>query len=349
VKGFGSDNHAGVHPELLKAISDCNTDHAPSYGTDVWTQKANQEFQKIFAKPVSVFFVYNGTSANTLALRSMLKPWQSVLCSDVSHLNMDECGAPEFMTGGKLIPLPSHNGKITLETLKSALIRKGDQHYSQSKVISLTQPTEYGTCYTAEEISEITQWAHSQGLYVHIDGARIANAVHYLQTSFAHLFSDTHVDVISFGGTKNGFMLGEAVVFLNQKLAEDFIYIRKQSGQLPSKTRFISAQFMHYLGSGLWKKIAQHSHEMALLLYNSIKTIPGIEITQPIESNAVFVKIPQKWVKPLREKAFFYVWDEKTFECRLMTSFDTTEEEIHIFTKELQNLSSQHFETKETL
>lgn len=342
MKGFGSDNHAGVHPKLLNAIIEANADHAPSYGTDPISLKSEESFNKIFGQKVKTFFVYNGTSANALSMRAMTKPWQSVLCTDISHLNVDECGAPEFLSGAKTIALPSKNGKISLEQLKGSLIRRGDQHYAQPKVVSLTQPTEVGTCYSITEIKEITDWAHKEGLYVHIDGARIANAVVSLNTSFKELLSDTGIDVLSFGGTKNGLMMGEAVVFFNQTLAQDFIYIRKQVGQLPSKTRYISSQFYTYLESEVWKEIATHTTSMAKYLFELTNKIPGVEITNPVQSNAVFAKIPKAWIKPLRDKYFFYVWDEKTFECRWMMCFDTTKSEIEGFAEELKKLSAQN-------
>ncbi len=330
-KGFGSDNHSGVHPEILNSMVAANAGHAPSYGTDDLTHQAIQLFKDHFGSHIDVFFVFNGTAANALAMRSMVKPYQSILCSDVSHLNVDECGAPEFFAGAKLITIPSQDGKIQIDQLKSALIRKGDQHFSQVKGISLTQPTELGTCYSVQEIKEITNWAHQEGLFVHIDGARLCNAAFHLEVSLKQLTSDLKIDVLSFGGTKNGLMMGEALVFFNKTLAQDFQYIRKQSAQLPSKTRFISAAFCKYLQDNLFSKIAKHSCEMAQYLFEQLQNVPEIEITVPRQSNAVFAKIPKAWIKPLREKHFFYVWDEKTFVCRLMCSWDTEKAEIDSF------------------
>ena len=338
MRSFGSDNHSGVHPELMTALAKANLDHAPSYGTDQWSERAQEIFKKEFGPQAQVFFVFNGTAANVTALQALVRPFESILCSDLSHLNVDECGAPEFFTGAKLCPLPSNNGKISLADAKEALIRRGDQHFSQRKVLSLTQPTEMGTCYSLEELREFCNWAHQEGLWVHVDGARLSNAVHFLKTSFREMIAQTGVDVVSFGGTKNGFMMGEAVVFLNENLAQNFKYIRKQSAQLPSKTRFIAAQFETYLGTDLWKKISEHSHSMALLLRHLMSELPGIEITAPTESNAVFAKLPRSWIKPLREKYFFYVWNEKTFECRLMTSWDTRPEEIYEFVALMKEL-----------
>ncbi len=339
MKGFGSDNHSGVHPKLLQSIIEANIDHAPSYGSDVWSEKAQQSLAQLFGGKISTFFVFNGTAANVLSASAMVRPWNSIFCSDLSHLNVDECGAPEFFAGCKLLPLPSKNGKISLESLKSSLIRRGDQHHSQPKAVSLTQPTEYGTVYTTEEIRAICDWAHSEGFYVHIDGARIANAIVSLKTDFKTHLSESGVDVLSFGGTKNGMLFGEAVVFLNPDLAKDFTFIRKQAAQLPSKTRFIAAPFATYLENNLWHEIAQHSLRLAEKLEGLVGDIPGVQITQPVQSNVVFAIIPQKWVKPLREKYFFYVWDEKTFECRWMISFDTTEQDVEGFAQALTVLS----------
>jgi threonine aldolase len=341
MKGFGSDNHAGVHPELLKAMIECNVDHASSYGTDEYSEKALQQFQKMFGA-CEVFFVFNGTACNVLALQFLMKRHESVLCSMNSHLHHDECGAPEFFAG-KLQLLPTTQGKMQLRDLTDALIRKGDQHYSQPRVLSLTQPTELGTCYSLAEIKSIVDWAHSQNLYVHIDGARLTNALIHLKCSFKEMTTDLGVDMISFGGTKNGLMMGEAIVVLNPELLKraknELKYIRKQSAQLPSKTRFIASQFNRYFQDELYLQIAQHSTQMAERLYQGLKNISKIEITCERQSNAVFVKIPQDWVKKLRQNYFFYVWDEKTFECRLMMSWDTKESEVDSFINLAQELS----------
>ena len=339
MKGFGSDNHSGIHPELLKSLVACNVDHAASYGTDSFTELANQQFKKLFGDQTRIFFVFNGTAANVLALQSLIKRHESVLCTNISHLNMDECGAPEFFAG-KLIPLPHENGKLTLETLKNSMIRKGDQHFSQPKVVSLTQPTELGTCYSLAEIKAITDWAHSQNIFVHVDGARLSNAVQYLKTTFEEMTTNLGVDIVSFGGTKNGLMMGEAILVLNPKLADDMKYIRKQAAQLPSKTRFIAAQFSRYLSDNLYGQIADHACSLAEKLYQELKLIPQIKITQPRQSNAVFVILPQPWIKPLREHHSFYVWDEKTFECRLMTTWDTTTAEVDDLVQRIKELSN---------
>jgi threonine aldolase len=334
MRGFGSDNHSGVHPEMLKAINTCNAGHAPSYGTDDWTAGAEKLFKQEFGEQAQVFFVFNGTAANVLSLKAMVQSHHAILASQSSHLNQDECGAPEFFTGAKLRTVPSPNGKMSLEDLKSMLIRKGDQHFSQAKAVSLTQPTELGTCYSLSEIRDICAWAKSENIFVHMDGARLANAVTFLNTTFKAMTADLGVDAVSFGGTKNGMLMGEAVVILNPKLAEEFKFIRKQSAQLPSKTRFIASQFEAYLKNQTWKQISEHACKMAQYLHLELGKVSGIEITEKCQSNAVFARIPKPWIKTLRETSFFYVWDEKTFECRLMTSWDTTKEDIdHFVTK----------------
>jgi threonine aldolase len=338
-RGFGSDNHSGIHPLILAALVDANVDHAPSYGTDRWTEQAENDFKIHFGAQAQVFFVFNGTAANVLSLKSAAKTFQSCYCADLSHIYVDECAAPEVMAGVKLIPLPTSDGKIKLSDLKKAHVRRGDQHCTQGQIVSLTQPTELGTCYSMTELQEIIAWAKSENLYIHVDGARLANAAIHLQKTFKEFTTDLGVDIVSFGGTKNGLMMGEAVIFLNPTLAKDFKYYRKQLGQLPSKTRFIAAQFTAYFKNNLWHEIASHSVAMAEALYLGVREVPGVEVTQVRAANGVFARIPQTWVKPLREKYFFYVWDEHTFECRWMTSWDTQISDVTGFVASLKELS----------
>ena len=342
MRSFGSDNHSGVHPKLLQSLADANLDHAPSYGTDEYCDKSFLEFEKIFGKKCQVSYVFNGTAANVIAMRAVLKPWESCLVGDTSHLWQDECGAPEFMSGGKLIPIKTHLGKLQIEDLKAFLVRRGDQHFSQVRALSITQPTELGTCYSISEIRALSNWAHENELYFHVDGARLSNAVVSMSSTFQEMITDSNVDVLSFGGTKNGLMFGEAVVTFDKKWAEPIKYIRKQSCQLPSKSRFIAAQFLTYFSSGLWKEIASHSINKAQLLKNHLNKLdPSLHPIFPVESNALFVKIPQSIVKKLREHYFFYVWDEKEFVCRLMTTWDTKTNEIEEFASILKGLFSE--------
>lgn len=338
MKGFGSDNHSGVHPQILSSLQTVNADHVPSYGTDAYTEQATTLFQNHFGAQADVHFVYNGTASNVLCLRAAVQPYEAFLCSETSHMFQDECGAPEFFAG-KLIPLQTQNGKILLSEIEKYCVRKGDQHFAQPKLISITQPTELGTCYSLQEIKDIVALARKHGLYVHIDGARLANAIHYLKTSFKEMTTDLGVDLVSFGGTKNGLMFGEAVIILNPDLKKNFKYIRKQSAQLPSKTRFISGQFQAYFTDNLHAKIAEHSCTMANYLFEKLQSVSSVKITQAPQSNAVFAILPQKMIKPLREKFFFYVWNEHTFECRLMTSWDTTKKEIDDFIDLFHKLS----------
>ena len=341
-RGFGSDNHSGVHPRILESLQNINEGHMPSYGTDDVSVEAQGLFKQKFGAQAQAHFVFNGTAANVLAMRLMCDTYHSVLCSDVSHLNVDECGSPEILGHCKLIPLPSTNGKITLESAKKALIRKGDQHFSQVRVLSITQPTEYGTLYSYEEMKSLFGWAKENGLMVHIDGARFSNAVVALNKNFKELTTDLGVDVVSFGGTKNGLMFGEAVVILNPDLKRRAPYLRKQLGQLPSKSRFVAAQFLSYFKADLWKEIATNSLKTASELRRRLEALPHVEITQPTQSNVVFAKIPQEWVKELRDEYFFYVWDEHTFECRFMTSWDTEIADVQNFSLTLKKKSETH-------
>jgi threonine aldolase len=338
-RGFGSDNHSGVHPQIIEALASVNNGHAPSYGTDETSVEAHGLFKQKFGAQAQVQFVFNGTAANVMCLRLACDSYHSVLCSDVSHMNVDECAAPEILGHCKLIPLKSVNGKITIEEAKKALVRKGDQHFAQVKMISITQPTEMGTVYTYEEMKQLFSWAKSEGLLVHIDGARFANAAVLLGKTFKELTTDLNVDLLSFGGTKNGLLFGEAVVILNPDLKKKAPYVRKQLGQLPSKSRFIAAQFLAYFKNDLWKEIASHSMKMAQHLRILVEGLPHVTITQPTDSNAVFAQIPSSWVKNLKDQYFFYVWDEHTFECRWMTTWDTQMEDVKGFAQALKHTS----------
>lgn len=341
-KGFGSDNHASIHPKILQAIIDANVGHAPSYGTDAISLEFEQNIKKHFGEQAHAFIVFNGTAANVLCLKTLMKSHESVVCTQVSHINVDECGAPEFFTGGKIIATAHEYGKMSVTDLENCLIRLGDQHFSQPRVLSITQPTELGTTYSLEEIQKLIAVAKKAGMHVHIDGARFANACAQLKTSFRSLSLDLGVDAISFGGTKNSLMGGEVVILFDKNLARDFKYIRKQAGQLPSKTRFIAAQFNAYLKDNLWLELAQHSNKMAQLLAEEIrKTQSPVEILYPVQSNAVFCKIPKSWIKELKKLSFFYVWDEKDWSCRLMTSWDTEQNEVQKFCEEIQRLNKE--------
>lgn len=329
--GFASDNYAGIHPDILQAINDANQGHSKAYGNDTYTKEAIELFKKQFGNNIDVYFVSNGTGANVLCLSTMAKSYQAMICAQSAHINVDECGAPEKYTGCKLLTIPTTDGKLTVEKIKPLLIDQGDQHKVQPKVISITQGTELGTVYTVDEIKKITEFAHAHGMYVHMDGARISNAAASLNIPLAAMTKDAGVDALCFGGTKDGMMLGEAVIFFNQELSKDFQFIRKQGMQLISKMRFISAQFIALLNDDLWLKNARHANAMAQLLAEEIKKIPQIKLSQSTQANAVFAIVDAKIIPTLQEKYFFYVWDEATSEVRWMTSWDTTQEDIMEF------------------
>lgn len=338
-KGFGSDNHSGVHPQILQNLLQINSSHAPSYGTDSLTKETDQIFQNLFGKEYIPYYVFNGTAANVLSLKSLMKTWQSVLCTQISHLNSDECGAPEAMGGLKLIPVPEDKyGKLTPEALSPFLTRKGDQHFSQVEVISITQPTELGTVYTHEEIQALVQFAKKHHLKIHVDGARLANAMEHLQCDFKQWLQLCPADAISFGGTKNGLLGCEAILLKDSQSQKTFKYIRKQNMQLPSKMRFIAAQFKTYFENNLYQEIAAHSRIQAQLLAKKLKPFQQIEILYPVESNAVFIKLPKPWTAPLKNNKFFYIWDPEVWSARLMTSFDTTPDDIDDFIETVKEL-----------
>lgn len=337
-RGFASDNNAGVHPAILQAISDINRGHAIAYGDDPVSEQARQKFKELFGPQVSVYFVFLGTGANVLSLKALTDSYHAVICADTAHINTDECSAPEKFTGCKLIPIPSSNGKITVDAVQKHLHGFGFEHHTQPKVISITQSTEMGTVYTPQEIKALADLAHQYNMYLHVDGARIANACVSLGISFKEMISDTGVDVLSFGGTKNGLMYGEAIVFLKPGLDQNFKYHRKQGMQLASKMRYISAQFLAYIDQEIWKKNALHANQMAKLLQKELSGIKGVTITQEVQANGVFAIIPKDIIPILQKEFFFYVWDENKNEVRWMTSWDTQEDDIKSFTKIIRKL-----------
>jgi threonine aldolase len=339
-RGFASDNNAGIHPQLLEAISKANTGHVVAYGDDIYTKGAENIIKKHFGSAIEVFFVLTGTGANVLSLASITKPFHAVICADTAHINIDECGAPEKFCDCKLITIPSVNGKLTPEAVRRHLHGFGFEHHVQPKVISISQPTEMGTVYTPGEIKALAELAKQFNMFIHMDGARLANAAVYLNSSFKEITAETGVDVLSFGGTKNGMLFGESVIFFKPDLAVDFKYLRKQGMQLVSKMRFISAQYETYLDTDIWYQSALHANNMAQYLLDKIDDIPEIRVTQKVEANAVFAIIPHHIIKPLQDKYFFYIWDEDRNEVRWMTSYDTTPEDINSFTEYLRSLLS---------
>jgi threonine aldolase len=338
-RGFASDNCSGAHPKVIEAIAAVNQGHTIAYGDDRYTESAIAKFKKEFGENIAVYFVFNGTAANVLSLNAFTSSFNGVICSDVAHVNVDECGAPEKFTGCKLIPVPVSDGKLTVELIKPHYTGIGFEHHVQPRIISLTQSTELGTVYSPAELLEITRFAHDKDMIVHMDGARIANAAASLGMSLNDVSLGAGVDILSFGGTKNGMMFGEAVVFANQNTAEQFKYIRKQGMQLASKMRFIAAQFDTMLTDELWRENALHSNSMASLLAAEAGQIEKVQITQPSQANGVFAILPEKWIPELQDESFFYVWDEATSEVRWMASFDTTEEDVMNFVKRIKQLS----------
>lgn len=332
-RSFASDNNAGVHPQVIDAIATANEGHVVAYGDDPYTARAAQQFQKHFGKEIAVHFVFGGTGANVLGLKAVTESYHAVVCAETAHINVDECGAPEKFTGCKLLTVSTPNGKIRSEQVKPFLHGVGFEHHVQPRVISVSQSTEMGTVYTPRELKTLANFAHKNNMLLHMDGARIANAAVSLGAELREITVDCGVDVLSFGGAKNGMMYGEAVVFFDKKLAEDFKYIRKQGMHLPSKMRFISAQFEALLSGELWRRSAEHSNRMAQMLAAELRKIPQITITQEVKANGVFAIVPKKYVPRLQKKYFFYVWNEEISEVRLMTSFDTTEQDIVGFVK----------------
>ena len=330
-RSFASDNNAGVHPEILDAIKNANDGHVIAYGGDPITARAMELFQKHFGSDVAVFFVFGGTGANVLGLKAITQSHHAIFCADTAHVNVDECGAPEKFTGCKLITIPTPDGKLRVEQIKPLLHGIGVEHHVQPHVITISQVTEMGTVYTREELRTLADFAHDNNMLLHVDGARLANAAVALDATFREITGDVGVDVLSFGGTKNGMMYGEAVVFFDKGRAGDFKYIRKQGMQLPSKMRFISAQFEALLSGDLWRRGATHANRMAQVLGSELAKVPKVELTQPVESNGVFATIPAEYIPVLQERYFFYVWDAAISEVRLMASFDTSEEDIRDF------------------
>jgi threonine aldolase len=330
-RGFASDNAATVHPAVLEAIARVNVGHAYGYGHDPWTEAVQARFREHFGEQAQAFLVFNGTGANVLCLRACCRRWEAAICTDTAHLNVDECGAPEAVAGVKLLPAPHMDGKLTVDRAERLITRVGDEHAVQARVASISQSTELGTVYTVDEVRALSEAAHARGLYLHVDGARLSNAAAALGVSLRALTADAGVDVVSFGGTKNGLLGAEAVVLLEPRLAEGFEYIRKQSMQLASKMRFLAAQFDALLANDLWLSLAAHANAMAARLSRAVYDVPGVKVTRPVQANAVFATLPAGATAALQEQFPFYVWDEAAGEVRWMCAWDTTEEDVDTF------------------
>ena len=332
-RSFASDNNAGVHPEILEAIARANQGHVVAYGDDPYTRSAVKKFEEHFGPDIAVFFTFNGTGANVLGLQALTRSFQSVLCSDYAHIYCDECGAPEKHTGCKLIPLPHQDGKITLDVRPPRL----PWHW-RSTSLAAPRHLDYsmhrdGHGIPTEEIQALAGFAHEHDMFLHVDGARIANAAASLGQTLRQATRDLGVDVLSFGGTKNGILGGEAVVFFRPELACDFLYLRKQSMQLASKMRFIAAQFEALLTNDLWRRSAEHANRMARLLEKEVSRIPGVKVVWKVEANGVFAQIPRHAIEKIKQHYFFYMWIEEESIVRWMCSFDTTEDDIRKFAK----------------
>lgn len=337
-RGFASDNNSGVHPRILEAMANVNLGHTIAYGDDPYTEEAVKLFRQEFGQHVEVFFVFIGSAANVLGIKAATQPHNAIICPETAHINVDECGAPERFTGCKMLTVSTPNGKLTVDLVKKHMHGFGFQHHAQPKVISISQPTELGTLYTPQEIKDLADYAHQHNMYLHMDGARIANAAVSLGLDYKAFTTNVGVDILSFGGTKNGMMYGEAIVFFRPELANEFMYTRKQGLQLASKMRYISAQFSAYLTDNQWKITAKHANRMAKLLASELASVSQVSITQSVDVNGVFAIIPRDIIEKLQSEYFFYVWDEERSEVRWMTSWDTTEEDIVGFVKTLKAL-----------
>ncbi len=331
MKSFASDNNSGIHPLIMEAIHKANSGHTIGYGADEWTRNADTYFTKIFGNGTVPYYVFNGTGANMVALQACTKSFHSIITAETGHINVDECGAPSKFTSCMVKEIATPDGKLTPNLIAKRISGIGDQHHSQPKVIYISQVTELGTVYTAHEIKSICDFAHNNNMYVHMDGSRLANAAAYLNTGLRELTRDCGIDILSLGGTKNGMMMGEAVIAFRPELTENLKYIRKQSAQLYSKMRYISAQYMAYLEHDLWLKNARHANNMAQELATLLEKIPGIQLTQKVESNAIFLVMPPKTIKQLLQSYFFYYWNEARNEIRLVCSWDTTSEDVTSF------------------
>jgi threonine aldolase len=329
---FASDNNAGAHPEVLAALAEANAGHVTGYGDDPYTRRAEAAFQALLGPQARVLFAFNGTGANVVALSAALRPHQAVICAEGAHLDVDECGAYERFVGGKLLPVPVENGKLTPAGVRSRMRGIGDPHHIQPAAISISQSSEVGTVYSLAELRALGDVAREHGLLFHVDGARLANAVVSLDTDLRAMLVDTGVDVLTFGGTKNGLLFGEAIVFVREHPALALLpYARKQGMQLASKMRFVAAQFEALLRDDLWRRSAAQANRMAQLLARRASAIDGVRIAYPVEANGVFAQLPRAAIEPLQRERKFYVWNAEQSVVRWMCSFDTTEEDVHGF------------------
>jgi threonine aldolase len=331
VRGFASDNYSGIHPEVLTALAAANGGHQTAYGDDDYTARLQEAFRRHFGAQATAYPVFNGTGANVASLQAATTRWGAVICAETAHINIDECGAPEKVGGLKLLTVPTPDGKLTPDLIDREARGFTDEHRAQPQVVSITQTTELGTAYSVHELQAVCQHAHAMGMRVHLDGARISNAAASLEVGFAAFTTDLGVDIVSFGGTKNGLMMAEAVVVLNPELDAGMKYIRKSAMQLGSKMRFTSAQLLALIEGDLWLRNATHANAMARRLARAIDDVPGVRVLHPVQANAVFATLPSEVTARLQQRFRFYVWDESTGAVRWMTTFDTTEADVDAF------------------
>lgn len=336
-KSFGSDNHAGAHEAVVRALAQANTADVPGYGADPWTGRAASALRSTFGAQGDVYFVFTGTAANVLGLSLLLRPYEGVICAESAHVNVDECGAPERILGSKLLTVRAPDGKLTPELIGGRLGDRGDEHRAQPRVVTISQVTELGTCYSLEELKSLGEFCRAEGLRLHIDGARLANAAAHLGCSLADLAS--RADVLSFGGTKNGAVGAEAVIVMAEDLVADVPFLRKQQGQLASKMRFLAAQFEALLDGDLWLRNAGQANAVALRLAEGIAGIPGVHLWQPVESNAVFASVDPAHIERLQRDWHFYIWDAPAHVVRWMTAFNTTESDVDAFLADIRRTS----------
>ena len=336
-RGFASDNHAGAHPEILDAVVAANDGHAVAYGEDSHTVALADRFREHFGAEAVGFPVFNGSGANVASIDAVTRSYGAVICTELAHMHVDECGAPERIAGAKLLTVSTDDGKLTADDVSAWEHRRGDDHFPQPGLVSITQSTEAGTVYTLEETRAIVDAAHQLGMLVHVDGSRLANAAATLGAGLGELTTDCGVDLVSFGGTKNGLLFGEAVIFLKPRLGEGFQFVRKQLGQLASKMRFISAQFDALLSDDLWLRNATHANEMATQLAEGVRGLDGLEIVYPVQANGVFAKLPRPAIDRLLEAwpypDPFYLWDEAGDVVRWMCAWDTRPEDVEAFAR----------------
>jgi threonine aldolase len=335
-RGFASDNYAGIHPEVLAAIAAANEGHQTAYGDDAYTARLQEVMAEHFGAGVEAFPVFNGTGANVIGLQSMLPRWGAVICAQTAHINTDENAAPERVAGLKLLTVPAPDGKLTPELIDREAWGWGDEHRAQPLAVSITQTTELGTAYTADEVRAIADHVHERGMTLHMDGARVSNAAAYLRKPLREFTTDAGVDLLSFGGTKNGLIFGDVIVVLNPAACEGLTYLRKLNMALASKMRFVSAQLIAVLTDDLYLRSASHANAMAARLRAAAEGLPGLTITQQTQSNAVFAILPPGVADRLRERFRFYDWDPATGEVRWMCAFDTTEADVDAFAAALR-------------